>query len=630
MSLQSRIASARSKVGRLVFMTNAIRHMSGRHLTKLYIACFLLLAVGVAEGSVVIVLVSVATNILGSVELPPFFKSVMSFFGLENKPGFDTGSLITLIAFLAMREVVMGLVRSYIYLITPPIISDIRDVVLDNLLTARFGYLDRFERGTFRQVLLQECGRTVAAAQSIILMLGHLLTIAVILALMIYMVPYLALIATLLALTLIPARLLYARWLNRFESRSLDQQFALTNTLEEALVNIRLIKLVGLANPFLRKIYKMSMRTMWLRAYAIIMQTWDPLFLYISALGIISVIVFLNDTYALTTAPELLAFFVILYRILVPSVSASGAFNQILANEPHVLAAMRFFQPEAGRKERQDGAIIERRPIDTVRFDDVAFGYSDTSLALKKISLVAKRGEITALVGPSGAGKSSISNLLLGMYQRKSGAITLESPDWNSDIDAISLESLRGLVGVVTQDVGLLNETVREVIRGGDKTVSEADVETAARRADAHEFILSLSDGYETTVGERGILLSGGQRQRLLIAQIFARRTPVLILDEATSALDLISERRVYETLNERKNDCLILLITHRISSLADFENIYVLEDGEIAEYGSWDDLLDRRGKLHDMLSKDEASPESAPGDPDTSAKNTSLSIEKH
>ena len=197
------------------------------------------------------------------------------------------------------------------------------------------------------------------------------------------------------------------------------------------------------------------------------------------------------------------------------------------------------------------------------------------------------------------------------MYQCDTGTVSLKEKDWVEDIDNIALSSLRRIVGVVNQEVSLLNETVSEVIRGGDHSLSEDNIQKAAIRADAHDFIQTLPNGYDTVVGERGTLLSGGQRQRILIAQIMARQTPILILDEATSALDTLSEKRVYEALIEKMNECLIILITHRLGSLESFGQIHVLDNGHVAESGNWEDLMTKKGALYNMTHSERPGPAS-------------------
>ena len=585
-------------------MVHAIHMMAGQHILSLYFACGLLVFTGVAEASVIILMTIVATNILGGVELPPIFSDFGTMLGITDTSGLNSQSLLILIASLACRQIVIGLTRTYVYAITPKITTDIRDVVIKNLLSANFSYLDSLESGTFRQVLLQECGRTVAAAQSIIMFTGHIIAILVVLTLMFYMSPQLTILLIIISAPLIPFRLWYAQKLHRFEKKSLNYQFSLTNTLEDLMANLRIIKLVNLGYQFSRKIMKLSLRTMWLRAYVIILHTWDPLILYIGALGIISAIIKLNDIHLYTTTEHLLAFLLISYRVIGPSVGASAEFNNVLTNEPHVIAAMKFFNPVKGWYERQSGEEILQQPIESIEFNGVSFGYNEKVSVIKKITFEAKRGEITVLVGPSGAGKSSISNLMLGMYQRDQGSIILNGDNFTKDIDDVHLNSLRNLIGVVVQDISLLNETIREVIRSGDTNLSNKDIEIAAQQADAHNFIVNLPKGYDTVVGERGILLSVGQRQRLLIAQIFSRKTPILILDEATSSLDLSSERNIYEALEQKKDDCLLFVITHRYSNLKNCKNILVLDNGEICEQGSWGELMIKKGFLYKMINK--------------------------
>ena len=591
-----------ARLGRLTNMARSIHFMASGHAYKLYIACGLLFVIGVAEGAVVILMVSLATNILGGIELPEFFKGFSVALGLENVPGVKAKSLLVVMLFLAIRQIAVGAMRTYMYAIAPSLITAIRDVIIKNLLSAKFSYLDNYESGSFRQVLLQETGRTVVAARAMIELAGHIVTISVVIALMYYMAPDLTIITGCIGFILIPIRLWYARLLHQYERRSLDCQFSLTNTLEEVLANLRMIKLVGLTERSREQVRELSLKTMWLRFYSNMLHIWDPLFLYIGMLTAISVIIFFSDGYFSATPEELIAFLLIMYRLIGPIVAASGSFNLILSNEPHVHASMRYYQPDAERRERDTGEKIPRQRIDKISFDSVSFGYSKNVKALNDISFEAKLGEITAIVGPSGAGKSTISNLLLGMYQRDSGAIQFEGDALSINIDELHLESIRDLVGVVTQDVTIFNETIREVIRGGDTATGDDDVEYAAQRADAHNFILKLPQGYDTVVGERGVLLSGGQRQRLLIAEILARRTPILILDEATSALDLPSERNFYRTLHELINDCLIIVITHRITNLTDCKKILVLNQGGLCESGSWDDLVAQKGTLFNML----------------------------
>lgn len=602
MSDKIRLQSTLRKFSKLGFLVRAIHRMAGARRVQLYVACVILLAVAMLEGTLIIVMATIVTNILGSSEVPPVFQKIVGALGIQNKPGFDVQSLLVLIAGLMLRETMTGLSKSYLYLITPGIITSIMERLLSNVLNAQFTYLDRYESGTFRQVLINASGKTVVAAQSIVMFLGHVTSMAIVFALMVYSSPILTLIIIVVAVFVIPLRLLFARFLHRFERESLERMFDFHNTLHEIVVNMKLIKLVGMVSKFKDKALDIAHRTMWLRAYSVLMSTWDTLFVYVATMLVIGALLLSNESFAIISTEQLIAFLVIVYRMVPPTVAASTALNRVIANEPHVIAAKQFYDPEDGRREREGGTAMPDGPVDAIELQDLSFSYTGSNPALRNVTLEARRGEITAIVGKSGSGKSSIVNLLLGMYERDSGALLLRGPNGPLDIDEIELTGLRSAIGVVTQDVTLLNTSIREVIRSSDPTVTDEEVVDAAKRADAHAFIIGTPHGYDTLVGERGVMLSGGQRQRLLIAQILALRTRVLILDEATSALDTFSERNVHQTLRQLKSDCLIIVITHRFSSLQEFDRIFVLKENTVCESGSWAELMESQDALYEMV----------------------------
>ena len=223
-----------------------------------------------------------------------------------------------------------------------------------------------------------------------------------------------------------------------------------------------------------------------------------------------------------------------------------------------------------------------------IAFEDVTFAYSDAPV-LTSISFTARKGEVIALVGASGAGKSTLVDLIPRFYEIEHGRITIDSVDTR----ALKLAALRALTGIVSQDTVLFNDTVRNNIAyGTDRTYTDAEVEAAARAANAHAFISELPDGYATMLGERGTRLSGGQRQRLAIARALLRDPPILILDEATSALDTESERLVQEAVDRLLEGRTVFVIAHRLSTIVHADQILVLERGRIVERGTHAELL--------------------------------------
>jgi subfamily B ATP-binding cassette protein MsbA len=248
--------------------------------------------------------------------------------------------------------------------------------------------------------------------------------------------------------------------------------------------------------------------------------------------------------------------------------------------------------------KEKDGAIELREVGSGIRFEQMNFAYNSDPV-LRDVNLSIAPGEIVAIVGSSGAGKSTLVNLLPRFYDVGSGRITIDG----HDVRDVALRSLRGLMGFVTQEVVLFNDTVRNNIAyGADAEVDR--VIDAARAANAHEFIMNLPQGYDTVIGESGVLLSGGQRQRLAIARALFKDPPILILDEATSALDTESERLVQGALNTLMQGRTTLVIAHRLSTIRAADKIVVLDRGQIVEIGRHEDLLAHRGvyrKLHDL-----------------------------
>jgi ABC-type transport system involved in Fe-S cluster assembly fused permease/ATPase subunit len=256
-------------------------------------------------------------------------------------------------------------------------------------------------------------------------------------------------------------------------------------------------------------------------------------------------------------------------------------------------------RPGAPELKVAGGAIV---------FDDVRFAYEPSREILKGISLEVGAGQRVALVGHSGSGKSTIGRLLFRFYDVTGGAIRIDG----QDLREVTQISLHRAIGVVPQDTVLFNDTVYYNIAYGRPGASREEVEAAARAAKIHDFIMSLPEGYETTVGERGLKLSGGEKQRVGIARTLLKNPPILVLDEATSALDTQTERDIQESLREMGQGRTVVTIAHRLSTIADSDLIVVMEEGRIIERGTHEALLEAGGRYAAMWARQSAEEEEA------------------
>ena len=241
-----------------------------------------------------------------------------------------------------------------------------------------------------------------------------------------------------------------------------------------------------------------------------------------------------------------------------------------------------------------------------LEFSGVHFGYDPAREILKGIDLVVEPGQTVAVVGPSGAGKSTIGRLMFRFYDVTAGAIRIDG----QDLRAVTQASIHAAIGVVPQDTVLFNDTIYYNIAYGRDGATRAEVEAAAKAAQIHDFIVSLPEGYDTQVGERGLKLSGGEKQRVGIARTILKNPPILLLDEATSALDTQTEQDIQTSLRAISQGRTVVVIAHRLSTIADADRIVVLEAGRVIEEGGHDELLARRGRYAAMWARQSAEAE--------------------
>ena len=271
-------------------------------------------------------------------------------------------------------------------------------------------------------------------------------------------------------------------------------------------------------------------------------------------------------------------------------------------------------------KEPEKPKVLQLAKGGEIKFENVTFGYHKDRPILKNINLVIPAGQKTAIVGPSGCGKSTILRLLFRFYDTESGRILIDG----TDIKDVTLQSLRESIGVVPQDTPLFNNTIEHNIRYGNLRASLEDVRVAARRARIHETIESLPEGYNTTVGERGMMISGGEKQRLAISRLILKDPPLLFFDEATSALDTYTEQSILQNINsilkeKARTSC---FVAHRLRTILDSDRIIVLQDGHVAESGTHVDLVNSGGVYSQLWHAQEETLVGDKADEDSKASN--------
>lgn len=288
---------------------------------------------------------------------------------------------------------------------------------------------------------------------------------------------------------------------------------------------------------------------------------------------------------------SMLAAFLLATRRIAPSLTSINAVWVELSRKKRSLEVVDEFLHHLPQ-QREGGRIPDT--IETVAIERLSFSYASNPdrQVLKDVSIRMRKGTATALVGSTGAGKSTIVSLLMGLYEPSQGAIHVN----NEDLTRVNLAAWRRRVGYVSQDIFVFNESIKDNIALGYQDVPQDRIEWAARIAQLHDYIISLPEGYDTVVGDRGLRLSGGQCQRLAIARAIFRRPEVLIFDEATSALDNLTERAVYEAFSAMHRDAIILIVAHRLSTVRAADQILVIESGKIVEEGLHAELMNRGG----------------------------------
>jgi subfamily B ATP-binding cassette protein MsbA len=379
----------------------------------------------------------------------------------------------------------------------------------------------------------------------------------------------------------------------------------LLSTVEESISGLRIIKAFN-AIPYSTHRFR-TMNRRYTRLLIAITRRSDlsaPLSEFLGVIILVVILWFggkmvLSETVNL--GPEVfITYLVIFSQMINPAKNLTTAWYQVQKGSASLERIEEILKEQEVITEKQDAIGISelRRGIE---FSDVDFSYGEGPV-LQQINLDIPRGSVIALVGPSGAGKSTLADLLPRFHDVSGGELLIDG----LPIQDYRIDQVRALMGIVSQDTILFNDSVHNNIAFGRLDYSREEVSQAARMANAEEFILQMEQGYDTVIGDRGVKLSGGQRQRLSIARALLRNPPVLILDEATSALDTLSERLVQEAIDRILSERTVLVIAHRLSTIRHADRIIVMERGRIVEQGTHEELLINKGlyhRLHELQS---------------------------
>lgn len=397
---------------------------------------------------------------------------------------------------------------------------------------------------------------------------------------------------------------------DRLQHKVEDLHSELAGRAGDALGNIHLIQSFVRLGAETREMHRIIGQT--LQAQFPVLNWWALLSVMTRAASTITVIaIFVLGTWLYTrgeaTVGEIVSFMGFATMLIGRMDQASGFVSRIFFQMPSLGDFFRVLDSQSTVPDKPHGIDIGRAK-GNVEFDDINFSYDGKRPALVHFSLKVPAGATVALVGPTGAGKSTALSLLHRMWDAQSGVVRIDGVDHRD----IKLESLRKNIGVVFQDSTMFYRSIADNLRIGKPDATQAELEEAAKLAEAHDFILRQPQGYETLVGERGTTLSGGERQRLAIARALLKNPPILILDEATSALDSVTEARIQKALKVLMQGRTTFVIAHRLSTIRDADQVVVFEHGRVVEQGAYKALIGEGGAFARLVATQQAGIESA------------------
>jgi subfamily B ATP-binding cassette protein MsbA len=538
------------------------------------------------------------------------FNRTMAFFIIESGKA-EALFLICIMVFVLVffKNLFRYLAMYFVAPIRNGVVRDLRNKLVSKTLGLPLSYYSDERKGDIMSRMTSDVQEIEwSIMQTLELIFREPLTIIISLAMLISISGYL----TLYVLLFLPVAgiivAIIGKSLKRNARKSKEMLGHLFNIMEETLGGLKIIKAFTGEN-YVKSKFEKTNQDFYKQSVKVYRKTdlTSPIS-EVVVVGILMLILFIGGNMVLSGSGELTAaafigYFAVASQIVPPIKQITQAYNNIQKGVASEERISKILDAEIVIHEK-DNAKTVTGFNSRIEFKNVSFAYrkGDSGHVLKNINLIIPKGKTIALVGQSGSGKTTLADMVPRFYDVDEGELLIDSINTKD----LKIKELRGLIGMVSQESILFNDTVFNNIAFGINTASEEDVIKAAKIANAHDFIVALPDGYHTNIGDRGGKLSGGQRQRLSIARAVLKNPPILILDEATSALDTESEKLVQDALSNLMQNRTSIVIAHRLSTIANADEIIVLQYGEIAERGNHAELITKNGiykKLCDMQS---------------------------
>ena len=515
---------------------------------------------------------------------------------------------ISLVVVFGIKNIALYMKNITVSIVQFRLITDLRNKLYNHLHYLSLSYFNKNKSGELTAILVSDIDNMRGAlSTSFQKLFVEPINIIAFLTLLFIISPKLTAIAILVVP--ISGAIIFgiAQSIRRRAARSQAKLAGITSIIAETLSSIRIVKAFVMKNYELRRFYAQT------KKYYELMLRKDRLRLLSSPItetvgaSLAALLLFIGARDVLVTqsisSEDFIRFILLLFSVLGPIKSLGNVFNEL---QNGLASADRVFSILDIKSDINDieNAVELNQFENHIAFKDVSFHYDQSSQAvLKNVDFSIKSGQILALVGPSGAGKSTLVDLIPRFYDVTDGAINIDG----KNIKDVKLDSLRSLMGIVTQETFLFDDSVKANIAYGLDSISDDIIKKAAIAANANEFIKELPEGYDTIIGERGVKLSGGQRQRIAIARAIVKNPPILILDEATSSLDTESEKIVQDAIEKLMHNRTVIVIAHRLSTVHNADKIIVLDKGLIIDMGTHEELINKDGiykQLHNLQFK--------------------------